>query len=220
MMDGASRVVLREVLVENYDRLRRRLIRHLGCPDLAGECLHDAWLRLGDMRAVATLLSPEAYVYRVACNLATDRFRQRRPWSFVSDAATELEQLTDPSPGLDVMIELRANLEALDGVLESLPHRHRGVLMNLRVEGLSRQEVAERHRISLRSVDTVLRQALDYCGAHMGHPLRGGVSSPRRALPKMRRSSNARAALSAGSAAHHADARAMPGHLHEFSTHD
>jgi hypothetical protein len=28
--------------VVNYDRLHRRLLRHLGCPDQAGDCLHDA----------------------------------------------------------------------------------------------------------------------------------------------------------------------------------
>lgn len=92
---GESGVVLRDFLVSNYDQLRRRLTRHVGCPDTARDSLLEAWLRL---------------------------------------------------------------------------------------EELTREEVAARHGMSLRSVDTVLRQTLDYCATQTGRRAVGGVNTPRRAL--------------------------------------
>ena len=54
----------------------------------------------------------------------------------------------------------------------------------LRLEDQTRTEVADRHGMSLRRVDTVLRQALDYCAQACGETVRVGVSGPRRALPR------------------------------------
>jgi RNA polymerase sigma-70 factor (ECF subfamily) len=48
---GSHGALLRECLAANYSRLHARPMRHLGCPDLATESLHDAWLRLGEPAA-------------------------------------------------------------------------------------------------------------------------------------------------------------------------
>lgn len=174
--------VLRECLAANYARLRQRLQRHLGCPDLASDCLHDAWLRLGEMNVSEPVQSPEAYVYRVACNLAMDRLRSNRSWQYATDVASELEALVDHSPGPDLIAEARSDLEAFERAMKRLPRRHRLALIGLRIEEKSRQEVADWLGISLRSVDTALCQALDYCAEHSGQEVFTGVSTPRRAL--------------------------------------
>ncbi|QOF79720.1 RNA polymerase sigma factor [Variovorax sp. 38R] len=177
--------VLREFLAANYTRLRQRLQRHLGCPDLASDCLHDAWLRLGEMTVSEPVQSPEAYVYRVACNLAMDRLRSNRPWQYATDVASELEALADHSPGPDLIAEARSDLQAFERAMERLPRRHRSALIGLRIEEKSRQEVADWLRISLRSVDTALCQALDYCAEHMGQEVSTGVRTARRSLRVM-----------------------------------
>lgn len=156
---------LREFLTANYKRLHQRLARHLGCSDLASDCLHDAWLRLGDTAISEPVQSPEAYVYRVACNLAMDRLRSNRPWLYASEVESELEALIDHAPGPDVIVEARADLEAVERAIERLPRRHRSVLVALRIEEKTRQEVADWLHISVRSVDTALRQALEHCAA-------------------------------------------------------
>ncbi|MDF3837880.1 sigma-70 family RNA polymerase sigma factor [Cupriavidus basilensis] len=175
---------LRECLVANYERLHRRLQRHLGCPDQASDTLHDAWLRLGDATLSTAVQNSEAYVYRVACNLATDQLRHFRPWQYTNDADTELENLADDSPSPDRIAEVRSDLAAVDRALDGLPRRHQDVLMNLRLEEMTRQEVANRLGVSLRHVDTLLRQALDHCAEQTGQPVIGGVSTPRRRLHK------------------------------------
>ncbi|MGJ7542478.1 RNA polymerase sigma factor [Variovorax sp. LT1R16] len=194
--DRTPGILLRGVLAANYSSLHRSLLRHLGCPDLASDCLHDAWLRLGEMNVSEPVQSPEAYVYRVACNLAMDRLRSNRPMQYASGVESELDALADHSPGPDVIAEARSELEAVERALQRLPRRHRSVLIALRLEDKTRQEVAAWLRISLRSVDTALRKALEHCAEASDQTVMVGVSSPRRGLPQRWRPQSA-----AGSAA-------------------
>lgn len=177
-------VVLRAFLTANYQSLHRRLARDLGCSDQASECLHDAWLRLGEMTASEPVRSPGAYVYRTARNLAMDRLRSDRSWQYVDEVDTALEVLADEAPGPDAIAEARSAVQAVERAMQRLPHRHRSVLVALRIEEMTRQDVADRHCISLRRVDTALRQALDHCAHASGHTVRAEVLSPRRGLSR------------------------------------
>lgn len=180
--EAQRRVALQTFIAAHYERLRQRLLRHLGCPALASECLHDAWLRLGEMDVRAAVQNPEAYVYRVACNAAMDRMRSHRPWQYAGLADDALDHVADPAPGPEHIAADRSELAAVDRAMARLPRRHRAVLLGLRLDELSRPEVARRQGISLRSVDTALRQALDHCAGSSGRAVLGGVSAPRRAL--------------------------------------
>jgi len=181
---------LQAVLESNYAGLHRRLTRHLGCAELASDSLHDAWLRLraltaGDGAALAH--SPVAYVFRVACNAATDSLRRNRAWLYAGEgdedgAAVLVDILADTAAGPERLAELHADVRRLAQAVALLPRRHQQVLEALRVDELTRQEVAERHDMSLRNVDTALRQALDHCARHTGHAALGGAGTPRRSL--------------------------------------
>lgn len=186
--NGPRDVLPRDFLVANYARLHQRLARHLSCSDLASECLHDAWLHLGGLTLPETVRSPAAYVYRTACNLAMDRLRSNRHWQYTGDADTELEHLADDVPGPDHIAAARSDLAAVERAMSSLPRRHCAVLVGLRIEEMTRQEVAVRYGLSLRNVDTALRQALDHCAAQTGHSVQGGVSTPRRGMREPRAS--------------------------------
>jgi len=148
------------LLAANYADLHRRLARHLGCGDAASESLHDAWLRLADASFTDSVQSPVAYIYRVACNAAMDRLRAERPWQYAGDAEDMLEQVVDHSPGPELIAEARSDLKAVERAMQGLPNRHQDILVALRVHELTRHEVAVRHGLSLRRVDTTLRQAL------------------------------------------------------------
>lgn len=166
---------LQEILTANYTYLHRRLARYLGCADLASEGLHEAWLRLVGLPMPAALRSPEAYVYRVACNAAMDRVRGGAAASASAggaEAGDVLEQIADPSPGPELIAEGRSDLAALDRALQGLPRLQLAVLLALRLDELTREEVGRRYGLSPRRVDTALRQALDGCAKGMGGPLR------------------------------------------------
>ena len=179
---------LQAVLESNYRGLHRRLTRHLGCAELASDSLHDAWLRLGTLAAgdgAALAHSPVAYVFRVACNAAMDSLRRNRAWLYADEGDGEaglVNFLADTAAGPERLAELHADVRRLAQAVELLPRRHQQVLEALRVDELSRQEVAERHDMSLRNVDTALRQALDHCARHTGHAALGGVGTTRRSL--------------------------------------
>ena len=64
--------------------------------------------------------------------------------------------------------------------MQRLPRRHHAVLVALRIEEKTRQEVADGYRVSLTSVDTMLRQALDHCAQETGMAVTGGISGTRR----------------------------------------
>jgi len=179
---------LQAVLVRHYASLHRRLVRHLGCADLASDSLHDAWLRLGEAGeggARPLARNPVAYVFRVACNLATDSLRRDRAWLYADEgdgAGGAIDYLADAAAGPERLAELRGDLQRLQQAVELLPRRHRQVLEALRLDEMSRQEVAQQHGMSLRNVDTALRQALDHCARHTGQATVGGVSTPRRSV--------------------------------------
>lgn len=201
---------LREVLATNYALLQRRLQRRLGCEELASECLHEAWLRLGEASVPASIGHPQAYVYRVACNVAMDMLRGQRSGQHQCLDEAGLDALPDGAPGPETVAAARSGLAAVERALERLPARHRTVLSALRLEDQTRGEVADRHGMSLRRVDTVLRQALDYCAQACGETVRVGVSGPRRALPRRWHAQADAAAVVTASARVAVDAPAMP----------
>ncbi|MPS29347.1 sigma-70 family RNA polymerase sigma factor [Pigmentiphaga sp.] len=153
---------LQEVLTGNYVGFHKRLTRHLGCADLASESLHEAWLRLGGAMLVREPGNPQGYVFRVACNAAMDLLRADQVLRPV-DGSTALEGVVDEAPGPERIAAARASVRALDRVCRGLPGRHQAILFALRIDEAPRQEVAARYGLSVRNVDTVLRQALRRC---------------------------------------------------------
>jgi RNA polymerase sigma factor (sigma-70 family) len=164
--DGAAiddnRAALNAFMARHYEHLARRLTWHLGCADLARDSLHEAWLHLAGKDAFATVDNPAAYIYRVACNAATDCLRADRPWQQAGEAA--FEHLIDERPGPGDIAEARSDLAAVARAMQRLPRLHSAVLVALRIDEVPRQEVANRYGLSLRSVDTALRKGLECCG--------------------------------------------------------
>ncbi|AJE97011.1 RNA polymerase sigma factor [Pandoraea apista] len=154
---------LPEYLTRHYHNLKRRLTRLLGSSDLAGDALHDAWVKLQAQEPGTgeSVHSPGSYLVRVAVNIALDAQRkQSRSLSF--DEVDALLHLSDTAPGPARVAEDRSELEALMQLMERLPERRRQVLLLVRWEGLPQKAVAERLGVSLRVVENELRRAHDF----------------------------------------------------------
>ncbi|SAI46145.1 extracytoplasmic-function sigma-70 factor [Bordetella ansorpii] len=156
---------LRACLVHEYEPLRRSLASRLGCEDLATECLHETWIRLGTTSPLQPVRDPPAYVFRVAYHLAVDRMRGDRQDRHAVDAEGELQAMVDPAPGPDAIVQARADARDLEQALQQLPYRHGCVLFALRVDEKTRQEVADWLSVSVRNVDTMLRQTYETLGS-------------------------------------------------------
>lgn len=157
---------LQQRLLLRYEELKKRLTRHLGSPELAGDALHDTWLRLergGDLGPVRSL---DAYLFRVAINMGRDNLRAENRLVSTSDAKILLG-IADETPDAERDVESRSELRLLTMVMAELPPRQKAILLAARVEGLGRSEIARRYGVSVRYVHRELQAAHDYCAERL-----------------------------------------------------
>lgn len=153
-----TRPALAEYLARHYVGLKQRLTRLLGSSDLAGEALHDAWLRLQAADSEEAVRSPTGYVLRVATHLAVDAHR-RNSRTLTQEDVTELMDLADPAPGPARTVEARIDMQMLLDRLGQMPARRRDVFVLVHWDGLSQPEVARQLGVSLRTVVSELQHA-------------------------------------------------------------
>ena len=79
-----------------------------------------------------------------------------------------LLHIADEAPDALQVFESRADMQRLSRIIVNLPERQRAILLASRVEGASRQQIAERFGISVGMVDKELQQAQEYCAARFG----------------------------------------------------
>lgn len=158
---------LQTLLIDRYGDLKMRLARRLGSQEWAEEALQDTYLRLGAAEIAGTIRNPTAYLFRTAFNIAVNRLRAENRRLSASDVE-DLLHIADDAPNALQIFEGRADMLRLKGVIATLPPRQRAILLAVRLEGLSRQQIAERFGISTSMVEKELRQAQEYCATRFG----------------------------------------------------
>lgn len=161
-MSDTTRNQLRQILVSRYGYLVRRLERVIGSKDGASDALHETWMRIGNANVSAPIVNADAYILRMANNVAIDQHRRDVRHGHDDDADTLLEvpdELSDP----ERVVAARRKVDALKDALRGLPPRRRAILLAARVEGQLNRDIAEQFGISLRLVESELSAALKYC---------------------------------------------------------
>jgi RNA polymerase sigma factor (sigma-70 family) len=165
-MTNSGWSALQQRLLQRYEDLKLKLTRHLGSADLADDALHETWLRLQRGGDIAEVRSPDTYLMRIAINIARDRMRAEKRRLTTSEVDTLLG-LADDAPDAQRTVEARFDLQALKSALAELPPRQRAILLAARLEGLTRRDIAQRYRVSVRFVQRELQEAQDYCAARL-----------------------------------------------------
>lgn len=165
-MVGTSRDRLRRFLVDSYDDLKLRLTRRLGSSDLAGEALHEAWMRLDRACVSGDVRSPRLYILRVALNVAWKRLKAEPRTLTLSDAKTALG-IADDAPDAARATQARQELEALGQALAELTPRRRRILLASRLEGRPLRDIAALLGVSQRLVEIELKHALAHCALRL-----------------------------------------------------
>lgn len=160
-MTEGVRPVLVDYLTKHYANLKLRVTRLLGNGDLAGDALQDTWMRLNSKEEDGPIHSPGSYLVRMAVNIAVD-MQRREGRSLPFDEVNALMELADPSPGPMQASEARSDLAVVVEILRRMPKRQREVIVLVRWEGLTQQEVAARLGVSLRTVEYEMKRAHDY----------------------------------------------------------
>jgi RNA polymerase sigma-70 factor (ECF subfamily) len=163
MTDNAL-ATIRRLFVDRYDDLKARLTQRLGSADLAGDALHDAWLRLAHVEAIGAVQSPRSYLFRIALNAANDQRRIDKRYASSVEIEALLE-IPDDRVTPEEAVVARSDLAIFKAIAAELPARRRAIFLAARVGNVPRQEIADRLGISRRLVAKELMLAHEHCVA-------------------------------------------------------
>jgi RNA polymerase sigma-70 factor (ECF subfamily) len=162
---------LRRLLVDRYDDLRIRLARRLGSAELAAETLQATYLRLDRTHDANSIRNPEAYLYRVALNVAADH-RQAAQRQLGLAETEALRHLDDDELDPARVVEARAEIGALARALDELPPRCKAIFLAARLHDQPHSEIAAHFGISVRMIERELKRALEHCRARLDRRLK------------------------------------------------
>jgi RNA polymerase sigma factor (sigma-70 family) len=138
--------------------LRELLARREDAEDVAQETylklVHAAGLERSEIRV-------RAFMFKIATNLAYDRFRQRRSHGRHDDA--ELVELSDEGPPVDRIVALEQGVSIVERTLLELPARCRQVFLLRVSHEWSYEAIAEHLAVSKRTVEREMQLALGAC---------------------------------------------------------
>ncbi|ETK13971.1 putative ECF-type RNA polymerase sigma factor, partial [Pseudomonas sp. FH1] len=93
-MKNTGHSAMVSLFLASYEDFKVRLRKRLGSEDLANDVLHETYLRVDRMDVPPNLQQPNAYLYRMALNIAADR-RQADARLLTGSEVEELLQSAD-----------------------------------------------------------------------------------------------------------------------------
>lgn len=152
----------------HWRMLRKALIRRVRSVEIAEDALQETWIRLDGMQKGGdTILDRQAYILRIAGNIAIDlqRRERRHTGNHISDEDL-LNSLIDAMPSPETVVIDRQHLAQLALALSQLPAKARTALLLSRCDGMSHADIAARLRVSPSMVAKYLAQSLRHCRDH------------------------------------------------------
>lgn len=143
-------------------RLHRFLVTRMGNANDAEDILQELWLKL-DRSETGPVTSPDAYLHKMALNLANDLVRARgrsgaRDKAWLEATGGE----ADPAPSQERQLSGQQQLAVLQKAIAALPERAGEVFRRHRLEGESHGEIAAALGISKSAVEKNMATAMRY----------------------------------------------------------
>lgn len=139
------------------DAMRVMLLRRGRKSEDADDLVQEAWLRFAVYQREKPVASPGAFLVRTVLNLAVTADRARAVRG--EEVAVDELLLVDASSSTEATVLARERLARLDVCLNRLGSKTRAILLDIRVGGMSFNEAAEIHRISVSGVEKHVAQA-------------------------------------------------------------
>jgi RNA polymerase sigma-70 factor (ECF subfamily) len=128
----------------------------------AADLSQDTFLRLlASSQRIADLQEPRAYLLTVGKRLLSNFYKRRSLEQAYLTALAALPEDCVPSPEQRWL--LLETLQALDELLDGLPAAVRRAFLWSQLEGLNYQQIAERLRVSERTIKRYMAQAYEHC---------------------------------------------------------
>lgn len=140
-----------------FSRVRAALMRRGRTLHDAEDLVQEAWVRLACYERQQTVAEPEAFLMRAALNLSTDFYRASR----IRGEQVLLDDvvLVDASPGAEAVLLARERMTRLSECLCRLDARTRDIFLAQRVDGMSYQQIARHHGLSVSAVEKHIAKA-------------------------------------------------------------
>ncbi len=171
----------RQALADLWLDVRPALVRFLtartGSSATAEDLAQDVWLRLQGLteEAAAEVRHPQAFLYRMAANLALDSSKAQRragardlEWrrSHVAGDAGDAEDI----PSAEDAVWARLKLEKVRAAINQMPPKAAEAFRLHKMEGLSQSEVADRMGMSRSAVEKYIAASLKTLLLKVGWP--------------------------------------------------
>ena len=154
---------IEDIIDRRYDDLLRFVRYRIRDTAEVRDIAQEAFLRLLRRNREELIERPEAYLFRIAANLAYEhRLRNQRQ---VSDGARRIDEAVDDSRSPEIRVEDQERLKRVDEAFSKLPPLPRAALLLQRHDGLTYDEIAERLGTSKHMVKKHLTRAMAQCNA-------------------------------------------------------
>lgn len=140
-----------------FSRVRAALMRRGRTRHDADDLVQEAWVRLACYEREQIVIKPEAFLMRTALNLSIDSHRTRV--SHGDEVLVEEVVLIDATPTADAIVLARERVARLSVCLGRLSEKTRDIFLSHRVDGQGYLEIAQRHRLSVSTVEKHVAKA-------------------------------------------------------------
>ena len=158
-----------EAYLEHEIALKRYLRRFIRSREAADDLAQEAFLRAFAAESRLVIEAPEAFLFKVARNLALNEIARQS--AMATEPLGDLERqdvLEDSSQAAaDDVVDGRERIRLLARAIAALPPQCAKVFILRKMQGLSQKEIAVRLNISVRTVENHVAVGLSRCRAYM-----------------------------------------------------
>lgn len=172
-LDERARWLARNVLP--HEPLVRSKLRKICRYDLDIEdVVQEMYARILTRPSLEAIRFPRQYALLTARAIVIDHFRHSRVISITSSEALELLDVAEPEANAEERLEFQSEVFAVANALAQLPLNCRETVILRRIEGLSQREVAQRLKISEKTVEKHMTRGMRLLMRQFG---RGGKTA-------------------------------------------
>lgn len=124
------------------------------------DLLQELFIKISSVERDAEIRYPKAYLFRIANNLIIDT--HRKSFQHTVKGCEDIENIpSEISPERE--LQARQRMVTISQALRKLPNKTQHVFYQVKIENVSKADVAESLGISVNMVEKHLRRALQYC---------------------------------------------------------
>jgi len=140
-----------------FSLIKTVLLRRGHSEQDADDLVQEAWVRLAQYARQQAVLEPEAFLMQTALNLSRDAYRATR--NHGEQVQYDETVLVDGAPNVEAVILSRERMTRMQECVVRLNSKTRDIFLSHRIHGMSYQQIARQHRLSVSSVEKHMAKA-------------------------------------------------------------